>query len=39
MNREPIKKKDIFNILQYIKIENLHSETINIIDSEGRFLA
>ena len=39
MNNKPIKKKEIFNILQDIKIKKLHSENINLIDSEGRFLA
>ena len=38
MNNKPIKKKEIFNILQDIKIKKLHSENINIIDSEERFL-
>ena len=39
MNSKPIKKKEIFNILQDIKIKKLHSENINIIDSEERFLS
>ena len=39
MNKKPIKKKEIFNILQCIKIKNLNSETVDIIDSEGRFLS
>ena len=38
MNSKPIKKKEILNILQGIKIKKLHSENINIIDSEERFL-
>ncbi len=38
MNKKPIKKKEIFNILKDIKIQNLESETIDIIDSEERFL-
>ena len=39
MNSKPIKKKEIFDILQGIKIKKLHSEKINIIDSEERFFA
>ena len=39
MNSKPIKKKEIFNILQGIKIKKLHSENINIIDSEERFVS
>ena len=39
MNSKPISKKEIFDILRCIKIKKLNSETINIIDSEERFLA
>ena len=38
MNSKPIKKKEIFDILKDIKIQKLKSETIDIIDSEERFL-
>ena len=38
MNNKPIKKKEIFDILKGIKIKNLISEKIDVINSEGRFL-
>ena len=35
---KPIKKKEIFEILKGIKIQDLKSEKIDVINSEGRFL-
>ena len=32
MNSKPIKKKELFDILQSIKIKKLHSENIDIIE-------
>ena len=39
MNSKPLTKKEIFNLLKKISLDNLKSEKINLLNSEGRILS
>ena len=39
MNRKPLKKIEVFNLLENLKKDQVKTEIINLFDAENRFLA
>ena len=39
MNKYPLKKIEVFNLLKKISIENLDSEKVELLKAEGRILS